>query len=90
VRFTCSEEKEGPEYVAGVLAFVLEEKVALGLAEPPPEEQPAPLEMLDSTALERRALAEREQRAAQEKMKVSRVLDEPGAEGSLCRARLLL
>jgi superfamily II DNA or RNA helicase len=72
VRFTCSEEN-GAEYVAGVLAFVLEEKVTLGLAEPPPEEQPAPLEMLDSTALERRALAEREQRAREEKMKVSRV-----------------
>src|SRR5215218_10365966 len=54
VRFTCSEEKGGPEYLAVVLTYVLEEKVTLGLAEPPAEEQPAPLETLGKIALENR------------------------------------
>ena len=78
VRWHCSERDEAPEWVALVLAFVLEEKTALGLAAPPPDEQELPLEMLDEAALERRALAEREQRAREEKMTVSRTADAKG------------
>jgi superfamily II DNA or RNA helicase len=72
VRWHCSERYDAPAWVAPVLAFVLDEKTALGLAAPPPDEQKLPLEMLDEAALERRALAEREQRAREEKMSVSR------------------
>jgi hypothetical protein len=49
------------------LSLVLEEKVALGLAKPPPEDE-LPLEMLSEEALVRRAIAERAERAATEKM----------------------
>jgi superfamily II DNA or RNA helicase len=73
VRWHCSERDEAAEWVAIVLAFVLEEKTALGLAAPPPEDQDLPLELLDEAALERRALIEREQRAREEKMDVSRL-----------------
>ena len=52
------------------LSLVLEEKVALGLAKPPPENE-LPLEMLSEEALVRRAIAERAERAATEKMTLS-------------------
>ena len=81
VRWACSERDGAAEWVALVLAFVLDEKTALGLAAPPPEEQALPLELLDEPALERRALAEREQRAREEKMDVSRVA---GGVGPWC------
>lgn len=78
VRWACSERNDAPAWVAIVLAFLLEEKTALGLAAPPPDEQKLPLELLDEAALKRRALAEREQRAHEEKMDVSRIA---GGEG---------
>jgi hypothetical protein len=49
------------------LSLVLEEKVALGLAKPPSEEE-LPLEMLSEEALLRRAIALRAERAVSEKM----------------------
>ncbi len=84
VRWACSERKDAPAWVALVLAFVLEEKTALGLAAPPEEEQSLPLELLDEAALERRALAEREQRAREEKMDVSRAGKIRGGDGPWC------
>jgi superfamily II DNA or RNA helicase len=50
------------------LALILEEKTALGLAAAPDED--TPWELLSEEALERRALAEREQRAGEERMSV--------------------
>lgn len=73
VRWACSERENPTLWVAAVLSFVLDEKTALGLAEPPPEEGKVPVELLDIDALERRALAEREERARVEKMTVSPV-----------------
>lgn len=78
VRWHCSERDDAPAWVALVLAFVLDEKTTLGLAAPPPDEQDLPLELLDEAALERRALAEREQRAREEKMTVSRTANATG------------
>src|SRR5437867_3524286 len=73
VRWSCSESEQPAPWVADVLAYILEEKTALGLAVPPPEEQALPLELLDEAALERRALADREKRAREEKMDIARV-----------------
>lgn len=53
---------------AGALAFVLEEKVALGLAKPAPEK--VPMEWLSEPELVKLALAEREARAEAERMRV--------------------
>ncbi len=50
------------------LSFVLEEKTLLGLAAPPPER--IPVEALGETGLVERAIREREERAAAEKMQV--------------------
>jgi superfamily II DNA or RNA helicase len=72
VRWLCSEREGASAWVAEVLTFILEEKTTLGLAAAPPEEQDLPLEMLDEAALERRALAEREERAREEKMEIRR------------------
>ncbi len=56
-------------YRAAALSLVLEEKTALGLAAPPGDD--VPWERLPESALESRALAERAQRAREEKMKVT-------------------
>ena len=51
------------------LSYILEEKMVLGLAAPPPER--VPVESLDEKALVARAIAERVERAAKEKMRVT-------------------
>ena len=87
VRWACSERKDPAARVADVLSFILEEKTALGLAAPPPEEQALPLELLDEAELERRALAEREKRAREEKMDIARVVrdaDRANGKGPWC------
>lgn len=56
------------EHVGAAFSLILEEKTALGLAAPPPEREP--VERLDDEALVAQALAEREQRARMEKMRV--------------------
>lgn len=63
--------REPCEHKGAALAFVLEEKTLLGLAEPPPER--VPVESLDEDDLVARAIAEREERAATEKMRVKSV-----------------
>lgn len=50
------------------LSLVLEEKLALGLSAPPPER--TPIESLDEAALITQAIAERRQRARDEKMRL--------------------
>lgn len=57
------------EHLGAALALVLEEKVNLGLAIPPPER--VPVESLPEKDLLQRALSDRATRAAEEKMKVS-------------------
>ena len=53
---------------ATALAFILEEKMLLGLAAPPPER--IPIEALSEEQLVAQAIADREERAANEKMRV--------------------
>ena len=55
------------EHVGAVFSMVLEDKTALGLAVPPPDER-TPIEFLTESQLVARMLAERTQRAAEEKM----------------------
>ncbi|MEW4531131.1 DEAD/DEAH box helicase [Maioricimonas sp. JC845] len=58
---------EGPcEHAAAALRFLLDEKLTLGLSAPPDEA--VPLELLTEEELHQRALAERQERAASEKM----------------------
>jgi superfamily II DNA or RNA helicase len=59
---------KGQLYRAATLSLILEEKTALGLAAGPSAD--TPWELLPESELESRALAEREQRAAEERMTV--------------------
>jgi len=59
------------EHLGAAFSLVLEEKLALGLAAPPPERQP--IESLSDAALIKQALAEREERARTEKMRIRSV-----------------
>lgn len=56
------------EHAGAAFALILEEKLILGLAAPPPEREP--VESLGEEALIARALAEREERARTEKMRL--------------------
>jgi superfamily II DNA or RNA helicase len=56
------------DHIAAVLSLILEEKTALGLAAPPPER--LPIESLAEEDLVKQALADRLQRAKDEKMTV--------------------
>ncbi len=68
LRCSCSICDVACEHVGAVLSLVMEEKTALGLAEPPPERIPA--EALSEEELVRRAIEEREERARTERMVV--------------------
>ena len=57
------------EHVGAAFSLILEEKMALGLAAPPPERQPA--ESLGEDELVQLALAERQERARTEKMRLT-------------------
>lgn len=81
VRWICSESEDAELWTAAVLAFILEEKTALGLATAPPEEMDVPWELMDEHALEKRALAEREKRAREEKMDIT---PEKGGKAPWC------
>ena len=74
MKWACSERDDAPAWVAEVLTFIMEEKTALGLAAAPAEEQALPLELLDEEVLVRRALEDREKRALEEKMEISRAV----------------
>lgn len=56
------------EHVGAAFSLILEEKIALGLAAPPPEREP--VASLSDEEAARRALAEREQRAHTERMHI--------------------
>ena len=76
LRVVCSHSgAQSLLYQAATLALILEEKTALGLAAAPEED--TPWELLPESALESRALAEREKRAAEEQMMVKSMA--PGA-----------
>ena len=69
LRWKCNTSTTSCPAVGAAFSLILEEKMALGLAEPPPEDE-LPLELLSEDELVRRALAERAQRAATEKMQL--------------------
>ena len=64
----CTACRDACEHVGAAFSLVLEEKMSLGLAAPPPER--VPVESLSEGQLVRQALAEREERAKTEKMRV--------------------
>ena len=65
----CTKCKQICPHLGYALALILEEKTALGLAAPPVER--TPVESLAEADLVRQAIAEREQRAREEKMSVT-------------------
>jgi superfamily II DNA or RNA helicase len=65
----CDHCRAACEHAGAAFSLVLEEKLALGLAAPPPER--VPVESLDEAALVKLALDERAERAKAEKMKVA-------------------
>ncbi|HEX4144741.1 MAG TPA: DEAD/DEAH box helicase [Pirellulales bacterium] len=71
LHFQCNRCGRACQHVGAVLALVLEEKLALGLAAPPTPREP--IESLGEDELIRRALAERAERARTEKMSVRAV-----------------
>lgn len=66
LRFTCSRCRPPCEHVGAAFSLILEEKLALGLSVPPPER--VPVESLREEELIRRAIEERRERAAAERM----------------------
>jgi len=64
--FRCSTCSAVCEHLGAAFSLILEEKLALGLSAPPPED--APLETLTEEQLIARALAERAERARKERM----------------------
>ncbi len=68
LHYRCDACKTACDHVAAVLSLVLEEKTALGLAAPPPERKA--VESLGEEDLVERALADRKQRALDEKMTI--------------------
>ncbi len=69
IELTCSECASQPCFHKGTtLSYILEEKMLLGLAAPPPER--VPIEALSENELVAQAIREREERAAAEKMRV--------------------
>ncbi len=66
LKWECSSSHVPCEEVGAAFSVILENKMALGLAEPPEEE--LPLECLTEDQLIRRALRERKERARKEKM----------------------
>ena len=64
--WNCSACTTACEHVGAAFSLVLEEKMALGLAEPPPER--VPVESLSEEALVQVALEEREERSRAERM----------------------
>ncbi|MBI2193575.1 MAG: DEAD/DEAH box helicase [Planctomycetes bacterium] len=76
LRWNCTACDRACEHVGAAFSLILDEKTALGLAAPPPED--LPMELLDEKALEEWALSERRERARVEKMGIeSMVPEEP-------------
>lgn len=68
LQLNCDRCEGRCDHIAAVLGMVLDEKLTLGLSAPPDPSEP--IEMLTEEELLRRALADREQRAAAEPMKL--------------------
>lgn len=68
LQWNCDRCDGACEHVGAMFAMVLESKVELGLAAPPPEREP--MESLSEEALVRQALQERQERAKSERMKI--------------------
>ena len=64
----CSACNGACEHQGAALSLILEEKLALGLSAPPPQRKP--MESLGEEALVKQAIAERQQRAVEEKMRL--------------------
>jgi ERCC4-related helicase len=71
---TCTRCNGACVHKGAALSLILEEKLALGLSAPPPER--VPMESLSEDALVAQAIAERRQRAAEEKMRLTAVTPE--------------
>lgn len=69
IEASCTTCAAGCEHIGAAFSLVLEEKLALGLSAPPPDD--APLETLTEEQLVERALADRSERARKEKMSLS-------------------
>lgn len=65
---TCSRCTHHCEHQGAALAFIMEEKMLLGLAAPPPER--VPIESLSEKELVQQAIAERQERAKVENMRL--------------------
>lgn len=68
LRWNCVACDEACEHVGAALSLILEEKMALGLAAPPPKR--VPVESLNEQELVEQAVAERQERARNERMTV--------------------
>jgi len=68
LNFQCSACTTACEHLGAAFSLILEEKLALGLAAPPPER--VPLESLSDEELVKQSIAERVERARAEKMRV--------------------
>ena len=69
LHFRCNRCRRACEHVGAAFSLILEEKLALGLAAPPPKPR-EPIESLAENELVRRALTERAERARAEKFSV--------------------
>ncbi len=69
LRWNCTQCQTACEHVGAALSPILEEKIALGLAAPPPPER-VPVENLCEKELVQRAIAERKERARTQRMTV--------------------
>jgi hypothetical protein len=69
LEWSCDKCEVPCEHAGAAFSLILEEKLALGLADAPPER--APVESLSEEALVAQALAEREERARTEKMRLA-------------------
>jgi superfamily II DNA or RNA helicase len=68
LHWNCDHCETACEHVGAAFSLILEEKMALGLAEPPPERKP--VESLSEATLVKAALDERAERARTEPMKI--------------------
>jgi superfamily II DNA or RNA helicase len=68
LHWNCTNCTSACEHVGAAFSLILEEKMALGLAAPPPER--VPIESLGEEELAQRAVSERQERAKAERMSV--------------------
>src|SRR5208337_1888169 len=69
LKFNCTKCETTCEHIGAAVSLVLEEKTSLGLAAPPDENRP--LELLSESELIEHALRERQERADNEKFRIS-------------------